>query len=318
MNQLKSLLDPLPERHRAALEWFGDRAGEVHPWPKRIMIGSDSTLLATQAKGIYKPIWTKYALSVRQTLGGPYPDLDPDVRPDGTWSYKYFQENKDTSARDKEFTNLGLIACSQDRVPVGVMRQVRGKPHVRYQVLGLALVTGWEDGYFALEGIPPDGLAAEVVFTIADEVPSHGEAFDPSRVKDARDRMMASVVRRVGQPAFRAMLLRLYRGRCALTSCDVPQVLEAAHITPYGGAATNHPTNGILLRSDIHVLFDLGLIAIDPTTRRAIISPTLEGTIYGELEGKEIAAPSNPTLQPSVATLVEHLRRTKLREPPEP
>lgn len=105
MNQLKGLLDQLSERHRTALQWFGDRAGEVHAWPQPIVIGKDETFLATAAKGIYKPKWNKYALSVRQTLDGPYPDLDPVVRPDGTWSYSYFQENEDPSARDKEFTH---------------------------------------------------------------------------------------------------------------------------------------------------------------------------------------------------------------------
>lgn len=319
VNLLKDLLRELPERHRAALQWFADRAGEEHSWPQPITVGGDATLLASKAKGIYKPEWTKYALSVRQTLGGPYPDRDPEVRLDGTWSYEYFQENKDTSARDQEFTNLGLVACWQDRVPVGVMRQVAGKPHVRYRVLGLALVTGWDAGYFSLEGFSPDGacrepgLEVDVLITIQDEGQSGSGAFDPARVKDARERVMASVVRRLGQPAFRSMLIRLYRGKCALTGCDVQPVLEAAHITPYGGAETNHPTNGILLRSDIHVLFDLGLIAIDPTTRQVIIAPSLKGTIYGELEGRVIAEPSNPQLQPSVATLVEHLRRTRLR-----
>src|SRR5258708_5962168 len=56
--------------------------------------------LASKAKGIYKPEWTKYALSIRQSLLSPYPDQDPIVRSDGTWSYLYFQENIDPNARD--------------------------------------------------------------------------------------------------------------------------------------------------------------------------------------------------------------------------
>jgi len=321
VEHVESFLAKLDDRHRQALRWYLDRTDQTHPWPQKIEIAGQETLLATQAKGIYKPKWTKYALSVKQTLGGHYPDREPVVRADGTWSYAYYQENKDPSARDKEFTNRGLVACRDDRVPIGVMLQVNGKPHARYRVLGLALVTRWDDGYFFLEGFSPSGTLREpepapeidVLFTIKDDRRSANEAFDPAKVSDARERVMAAVVRRLGQPAFRNMLIRLYRGRCALTSCDVPQVLEAAHITPYRGVETNDATNGILLRSDIHTLFDLGLIAIDPTTRQVIIAPALKGTNYGELEGKVVAEPSPPELQPSVAALVEHLRWMKLR-----
>jgi len=321
VDHIETLLAKLDDRHQQALRWYLDRAGQEHSWPQPIEVAGQKTLLATKAKGIYKPQWSKYTLSVRQTLGGPYPDKSPVERPDGTWSYEYFQENADHTARDKEFTNLGLVACWKDRVPVGVMRQVSGKPHVRYRVLGLALVTGWTAGHFSLEGFSPSGAYREhaptpevdVLVTIEDDGPGAREAFDPARVKDARERLKAFVVRRLGQPAFREMLIRLYRGRCALTSCDVVQVLEAAHVTPYRGPDTNEATNGILLRADIHTLFDQGLIAIDPTTRQVIIAPILKGTSYGELEGKVVAEPSDPDRKPSDAALVEHLRWMKLR-----
>lgn len=77
--RLDELIARLPERHRIALEWFATRAGTEHPWPNPLPNG---TLLASKAKGIFKPRWTKYALSVRQSLGGPYPDREPVRRPD--------------------------------------------------------------------------------------------------------------------------------------------------------------------------------------------------------------------------------------------
>jgi putative restriction endonuclease len=149
MEQVQRVLASLPERHRAALQWFATHAGTVQRWPDPL---PDGTLLATKAKGIYKPRWTTYALSVRQALSDVYPDREPVIRPDGTWLYRYFQENIDPAARDLEYTNRGLIECWRDRVPAGVMRQVTGKPQVRYHILGLALVTGWDAGYFLLEG----------------------------------------------------------------------------------------------------------------------------------------------------------------------
>jgi hypothetical protein len=148
------LVKALPTQHQRALQWFIDNAGTIQPWPGML---DDNTLLATKAKGIYKPKWSRYALSVREVLGDPYPDREPVERDNGTWSYRYFQENRDPDALMKEYTNRGLLACRDDRVPIGVMRQTRGKPNVRYRVLGVALVAGWRDGYFELEGFSPDG-----------------------------------------------------------------------------------------------------------------------------------------------------------------
>src|SRR5439155_25991946 len=90
MEELDSCLARLAPRHRAALRWFVDRAGEEHPWPQPIPDPDGETLLASKAKGIYKPSWSQYALSVRQSLRGQYPDLEPVVREDGTWSFSYF------------------------------------------------------------------------------------------------------------------------------------------------------------------------------------------------------------------------------------
>jgi putative restriction endonuclease len=142
----------LPERHRAALSWFMDHAGGEESWPAPIKTAEGETLLAARPKGIYKPVWSEYALSVRQSLAGPYPDREPVLRSDGTWLFSYFQENRSPTDRDDEYTNRGMIACWRDGVPVGVMRQVRENPSSRYQVLGVALVAGWDGGYFFLEG----------------------------------------------------------------------------------------------------------------------------------------------------------------------
>ena len=136
--------------------------------------------------------------------------------------------------------------------------------------------------------------------------------FDPNDLEDARERVVASIVRRRGQSAFRRALLDATGGRCALTGCQVTEVLEAAHITPYRGVETNHPTNGLLLRSDIHVLFDLGHISIDPETRRAVMASDLSGTVYGRLRGRRVADTNDKSLRPSRAALTEHLQWSQL------
>ena len=123
---------------------------------------------------------------------------------------------------------------------------------------------------------------------------------------DGRERTIASVVRRRGQPAFRRALIKAYGGKCALTGCDAEEALEAAHIVPYKGSETNHVTNGLLLRSDLHSLFDLGLIAVDTETMTLLLRPDLLQSSYKELERTQIRLPQSPQEQPSKAALDYH------------
>lgn len=314
MDRLDDLLEPLQQGHRLALRWFFDHASTIQPWPQPLSVPGGEILLASRAKGIYKPSWSPYALSVRQTLDSPYGDMPVEPRQDGTWLYKYFQENTDPLSRDKEFTNRGLLECLRDSVPVGVMRQVSRKPHVRYQILGLASVADWDGGYFFLEGFSASGIARER--GPAGEIESfsreqlqllvqHGD-FDPESIIDGRRRIIAQIVRRQGQPSFRQKLLEVYEHRCAVSGCDADEALEAAHIVPYRGLETNVAQNGILLRADLHTLFDQGLIAIDDTRMSVLISPKLRATSYREIEGNSLRLPKNSLAWPSLEALRYH------------
>jgi hypothetical protein len=315
MEVLRDLLARLPARHRNALEWFQRHAGTEQPWPTGIPDSDGATLLATRAKGIYKPSWSDYALSARQVLKSPYPEKGPYFREDGTWVYGYFQENDDPAARDSEFTNRGLLLCWRDSVPVGVMRQTRSKPAVRYQVLGLALVAGWDAGYFFFEGFGPAEFAhsgsaeSEIELLTAEQERSASESrsFDATSIVDARERVLAQIVRRRGQKDFRERLLVAYDRRCAVTNCDVVDALEACHIVPYQGPGTNDVSNGLLFRADIHTLFDLGFIAVNPKQMTVILSSKLDGTAYSELKGIKIRAPKDLSKRPSQEALRMHL-----------
>lgn len=308
------LLSRLRPRHQAALTWFLDRAGTQQAWPPPIDTAEGPTLLATKAKGIYKPEWTPYALSVRQTLGGPYADQEPVLRDDGSWLYLYFQENEDPDARDSEFTNRGLLACMRDRIPVGVMRQISPKPNTQYHVLGLAFVTQWDGGYFILEGrsastiVPSRGPATEIELLIRmyERRRLSHEVFDPRNVLDARERTVAQIVQRRGQAEFRRELLVAYEGRCAVSDCDAEQALEAAHIRPYRGAQTDLVENGLLLRADLHTLFDVGLIAFEPESLTILLAPGLNSTSYSSMSGIRLRVPKHEALQPSPAALQAH------------
>lgn len=140
------------------------------------------------------------------------------------------------------------------------------------------------------------------------------ENFNLTDAADVRERQIAEVVRRRGQAKFRAALISAYEGKCAITGCDAVEALEAAHISPYRGSHTNHPQNGLLLRADLHALFDLGLLAIDPTTKAVILAAQLIGTSYRELMGKMIAQPTEPSFRSSPEALAQHLEWTGISD----
>jgi putative restriction endonuclease len=72
---------------------------------------------------------------------------------------------------------------------------------------------------------------------------------------------------RLGQGAFRVLVTDAYARRCAVTGEKTLPVLEAAHIKPYSLDGEHRASNGILLRSDLHKLFDLGYVTITPQLR---------------------------------------------------
>ena len=87
--------------------------------------------------------------------------------------------------------------------------------------------------------------------------------------------MYREIEQRRGQKKFRDALLKAYEQKCAITGCNVEEALEAAHIASYRESRLNHVTNGLLLRSDIHTLFDLGLISINPANHKIEIADKL-------------------------------------------
>lgn len=69
---------------------------------------------------------------------------------------------------------------------------------------------------------------------------------------------------RLGQGAFRVLVTDAYQRRCAITGERTLPVLEAAHIKPYASEGPNLTQNGLLLRSDLHKLFDIGYLTVTP------------------------------------------------------
>lgn len=131
-------------------------------------------------------------------------------------------------------------------------------------------------------------------------------SFSPTNEIDERHRVLATIIRRRGQAAFRNSLIKAYGGRCAMTGCDALDALEAAHIIPYRHESINAISNGLLLRADIHTLFDLHLIGVDQTPRRITLAPSLRESVYSEIHGSPLATTCIPAPEASTESLAWH------------
>lgn len=166
------------------------------------------------------------------------------------------------------------------------------------------LVVSKNPKYAIWKDIPAENIFNKLILHEQPTLASKG--FEPRNLKDARKRVIASIVRRQGQPQFRQELIQAYGSQCAITGYNAVDALEAAHIIQYLGPDTNHVTNGLLLRTDIHTLFDLHLIAVDSSMMTVIISPSLEETSYSVLNGVSLSLPKNKSLRPNKKALDNH------------
>lgn len=107
---------------------------------------------------------------------------------------------------------------------------------------------------------------------------------------EEREREWISRLKRAGQVEFRSKLIDLY-GRCALSGCTTLTVLEAAHVRPVSGRGADAPSNGILLRADLHKLFDADLLAIEPSNGRIVVAESCKADYEAMLAMKVFTPP---------------------------
>lgn len=81
---------------------------------------------------------------------------------------------------------------------------------------------------------------------------------------------------------------------------------EAAHIVPYANNGSSKVTNGLLLRGDLHTLFDLHLLSVDPDRRTVVVAKELQTTKAGELHGRLVAPPRDNRAAPTREVLARH------------
>jgi putative restriction endonuclease len=135
---------------------------------------------------------------------------------------------------------------------------------------------------------------------------------DADRVAEGAPRYGEShiVTSRLGQGAFRVLVTDAYGRRCAVTGEKVLPILYAAHIRPYANGGEHRVDNGLLLRSDLHILFDKGYVTVTPTynvaVSRRLRLDFSDGEEYLRFHGRVIALPSRVTDRPAPQFLSWH------------
>jgi putative restriction endonuclease len=118
------------------------------------------------------------------------------------------------------------------------------------------------------------------------------------------------VKRRLGQGTFRILVSDAYSRRCAVTGEKTLPVLEAAHIKPVSKGGEHRVDNGLLLRSDLHTLFDLGYVTVTRDAEFRVSSKLKEtwmnGRVYYALDRSPVQLPEHEALRPSALLLEWH------------
>ncbi|MFF7064912.1 HNH endonuclease [Pseudomonas sp. NPDC008258] len=162
-------------------------------------------------------------------------------------------------------------------------------------------------------------LSHELVIDLSDTLPLENPAAGsltaplPSRELELlhadRRTMRAQVsVVRTGQANFREDVITRYGGRCCISGCDISALVEAAHVIPYRGDQSDDVSNGLLLRVDLHRLFDAHLVSINPETLEVVVANSINDPVYRAYHGIRLFS---FTPRPRLLFLETHYRAFK-------
>lgn len=174
--------------------------------------------------------------------------------------------------------------CSEDQwieVPNSFARNiVTGKTYDTHELDGQSL---WNEVMLRFSEVKGDGLVVEPIATYGKEYLVKG---------------------RLGQGAFRILVTGAYNRNCAISGEKALPVLQAAHIKPFNEQGPNSVNNGLLLRSDLYILFDRGYLTLTPEYKIEVSKKIKEefnnGKHYYGFHGKELSLPKIITDNPSL------------------
>ena len=307
---------PQPDRpsYEALWRWFQQRTGTVGSRHMGEYLPGVGFKHAAQ-RGIHAPSGRDYAATVTVKRGSLYGAGDDGRRHDlgdGTWVVYFSAHRNNTGGETQTIWNQKLFDCMKDGIPVGLFLQTGASSDSYMRALVFIEEFDPVTDLFTLHG--PVAPATEHLFKSSlapvietEQLPALASI--ESMSADTRRTAIAKQRARAGQERFRRELVRAYDGKCAVTGFLTDQVLQAAHILEYRGTQTNIVQNGLLLRSDIHALFDSHLIGIEPSSYRIEVNPRIPDCAYTSLDGKSLILPRDASLRPNEQYLAVQYER---------
>lgn len=263
--------------------------------------------------GIYKPVWSDYALSIVIGISSPYEHKDEVLfLDDGRWLMTYSPRAGGLQIPD----NRALVKCMDERVPIAVFKQLTDKTDRKfgstYRVLGLGLVTRYEanSDVFFVESVDRRTIE-EMTSVFTDEVTRYEvqlyaqlmNMFQPF-VKEESITYTTSMVKR--DKAFRDIVVHEYDFTCAVCETkfrlnDLAEV-TAAHIIPKHKNGSDDPRNGLALCRTHHWAFDNGIFTLTHN-HEVLLSPLAtqadsKNFTLLEMQNKPVLLPDNETIHP--------------------
>ena len=317
----------VPEEYRAVWSWYLSMEGEsIGRLPMGDSAPSGLPVKVCSQRGIHKPAdgdlahgWPNgraYALTIHSASGGRYND-QVIYRPDGTWTFEYDEQVTEQGREQQWDHNSPLMNCLEDGVPVGV---IVGKQQ-GYVVMGLAFVERYDpsSGRFSLHGPVNAGTdSGRQFFSFVDADLSEKDLCKLEELKrlsltdgDERLREFTRQIKRERQRQFSRAVFAAYGGRCAISDVGVPDTLQAAHIDDYRSRKSQIVQNGILLRADLHLLYDANLLGIKPGSHELVLADSARVNPYrGLIDSRQVLRPpNNPALRPDDELLDIHYQQ---------
>jgi HNH endonuclease len=267
-------------------------------------------------RGIYKPAGCELALSILQTLTGPYADsLNQDQH--GGWNLDYSQQSMGGTWWD----NTSLQRCIGGP-PVAVIAQVSTKKSQggsKYKIIGLGRVDSFDDhtGIFTLsqwtgnvETLPPVATERDIEIAQREISARLSKEFEPF----ASPRNLTTIQRTSREAGFRRLIIGLYDGKCSICGSrwqvQHKYEVEAAHIIPVKSHGIDDPRNGLALCRFHHWAFDQGLIALADDYSILVSSHMQEFSdryeVLTAFSGKTISLPAAKAANPAASALTWH------------
>lgn len=320
----------VPREFIPAYEWFLSKEGQLI---SRLPRGADAPELTAPIKlasqrGMHSPNYgelpskgdgkKKYVLSVhsagsfraglsRESVA--YEDADLIRHIDGTWTIEYSCQMPMADKKHTDSSNAYMMNNLNDGVPVALMTKESGG----YRIHGLAYVEAFNPltRMFTLYGpvsAEKRGVRVSSFIACDDLTDEEKRLLSCADTDDDDAYARVEAMKRRHQDRFRRTVLSAYEGACAVTGTVTSNVLQAAHIDPFARSRSHAVSNGILLRADVHLLYDAHLITIRPDSRRVVVSEAVRDPMYRELDGARARFPKRREFEPDNRLLEIHLR----------